>query len=410
MTNEALHNEERAAGRPSLMAYGIVALGACAALVIVAEIGLRIAGVTYPFTSQRDDNRGTARLPGISFWQTDEGEAYVTINRAGFRDSDRPEAKPSGTFRIAVLGDSMVEALQVPVEQRFTELTEATLNANKCLGAARTEVLNFGTSGDGTAQELLILRHHAWQYSPDLVVLFFMTGNDLRNNSKTLMNDDGRPYFVLENGDLVLDNSFRTSPSHLKTRWERLGYRVIEYSRLGQLAYKARGTWQKRQRISQVVKTAGDPQANVGLDPLVYREPQNDEWREAWAVTEALLSLMRDEVRARGANFLVVTTTNTTQVDPDLSVRQRMMDKLGVKTLSYPDDRIKAFSEREGFDVVNLAPPMQDLVKRTGVYFHGFANTPKGAGHWNQEGHRVVAELLAKAICERHGASYTSSK
>ena len=111
-------------------------------------------------------------------------------------------------------------------------------------------------------------------------------------------------------------------------------------------------------------------------------------------MTEGLLSLMRDEVRARGANFLVVTTTNTTQVDPDLSVRQRMMDKLGVKTLSYPDDRIKAFGEREGFDVVNLAPPMQDLVKRTGVYFHGFANTPKGAGHWNQEGHRVVAELL----------------
>ena len=88
----------------------------------------------------------------------------------------------------------MVEALEVPVEQRFTELTEATLNANKCLAAARTEVLNFGMSGYGTAQELLILRHHAWQYSPDLVVLFFMTGNDIRNNSEKLQNDDGRPY------------------------------------------------------------------------------------------------------------------------------------------------------------------------------------------------------------------------
>ena len=168
----------------------------------------------------------------------------------------------------------MVEALQVPVEQRFTELTEATLNANKCLGAARTEVLNFGISGDGTAQELLILRHQRLAVLPDLVVLFVMTANDIRNNSEKLENDDGRPYFVLENGGLVLDNSFRTSPSHLKTWWERLGYRVIDYSRLGQLAYKARGTWQKRQRISQTVKTFGDPQANVGLRPArVPRAP-----------------------------------------------------------------------------------------------------------------------------------------
>ena len=44
MTNEALHDEERAAGRPSLMAYGILALAASTAIVIVAEIGLRIAG------------------------------------------------------------------------------------------------------------------------------------------------------------------------------------------------------------------------------------------------------------------------------------------------------------------------------------------------------------------------------
>jgi hypothetical protein len=357
--------------------------------------------VSYPIVSDRDENRGTARRPGVEWWQREEGDAHIKINRAGFRDAERAEGRVPGTFRIAVLGDSMVEALQVPVEQRFTEVMERSLTASRCLGPNRVEVLNFGQSGDGTAQELMILRHHVWSYQPDMVILGVMTGNDIRNNSKELQNDDGRPYFVMKDGQLSFDDSFRRSPSHIKTAGERLGYAVIDRSRLAQLAYEARSTWQKRRAVAKARARFGEPDADVGLDTLVYREPDNQAWKDAWEVTEALLALMHREVEDHGAEFLAATLSNTHQVNPDMAVRQKLMDELGVSTLSYPDERIRAAGEREGFHVVNLAPRLQDYVSKHNAYLHGFANTPKGTGHWNEEGHRTVADLLTEAICSR---------
>jgi hypothetical protein len=41
----------------------------------------------------------------------------------------------------------------------------------------------------------------------------------------------------------------------------------------------------------------------LGIDNLIYRPPLDARWEEAWRVTEALLRLMRDEVRERGAQF-----------------------------------------------------------------------------------------------------------
>ncbi|HVT18767.1 MAG TPA: hypothetical protein VHQ90_21610 [Thermoanaerobaculia bacterium] len=52
-------------------------------------------------------------------------------------------------------------------------------------------------AGYGTAQELLTLRHEVWRYAPDLVLLAFYTGNDVRNNERRLEQDPSRPYFIL---------------------------------------------------------------------------------------------------------------------------------------------------------------------------------------------------------------------
>src|SRR5438445_13415775 len=70
------------------------------------------------------------------------------------------------------------------------------------------EIINFGVSGYGTAQELQILRHRVWAYSPDMILLAFLTGNDIRNNSRALERDDRIPYFVHQGKDLVLDDRF----------------------------------------------------------------------------------------------------------------------------------------------------------------------------------------------------------
>src|SRR5687768_12971582 len=125
----------------------------------MSEIGLRVAGVSYERTSAPDPIRGRALIAGQQRWYGDEGGGHVRINSAGFRDEEWAIAKPANTVRIALLGDSFVEAPQVAENERFGELLQRQLTADRVLGDRAVQVLNFGVSGYGTAEELLTFRH-----------------------------------------------------------------------------------------------------------------------------------------------------------------------------------------------------------------------------------------------------------
>ena len=197
---------------------------------IFTEVALRILDISYPRMVQRDDNLGTVYIPGLEFWQSDEGVAYIKINSEGFRDKEGDVQKSQDVFRIALIGDSYVDAFSVPIEARFTEVLEEDFNTRcSSTGTKKVEVLNFGMSGRGTAQELLTFRHHVRKYFPDLVILAFLPYNDVRNNSRSLEKNDGIPYYVYKDSELILDNSFRDTPSHNVTFLKKLSYLMIDY-------------------------------------------------------------------------------------------------------------------------------------------------------------------------------------
>ena len=120
--------------------------------LFVAEIALRVAGYTFPTFYTPDAARGYALQPGMRGWYRKEGESYVQVNSDGLRDREHARQKPPNTFRVAVLGDSYAEALQVPVEAAFWRVLEAKLRACPVAGGRDVEVINFGVSGYGTAQ------------------------------------------------------------------------------------------------------------------------------------------------------------------------------------------------------------------------------------------------------------------
>jgi hypothetical protein len=137
----------------------------------------------------------------------------------------------------------------------------------------------------------------------------------------------------------------------------------------------------------------------LGTDNLIYLEPNNSVWNDAWHVTEGLIVLMRDEVRTRGAKFVVVTLSNGPQVLPDPGLRENFKKRFGVSDLFYPDNRIKSLAAANGIPVITLAPELQEFAEHNKVFLHGFgANI--GNGHWNAAGHRVAGELIAKKMCE----------
>jgi hypothetical protein len=400
-------------GAPSRRTRLIALLVSTALSLLVAEVALRIAGVSHPNFYGPDPERGWALRPGAEGWWRKEGNALVRINRDGLRDDEHPVAKPAGVLRIAVLGDSCVEALQVPAEKTFWSLLEKELARCPAVPRGmRVEALDFGVSGYGTAQELLTLRHRVWKYQPDLILLAFYSGNDVRNNWRPLELDPARPYLVPQpDGSLALDDSFRETEGYRfrQTAAARLLYRAFDHSRLLQLGKQAKSAadgWIGAWKASRVKERPAGPE--LGLDDAVYTSPSDPAWNGAWGATEAILRAARDEAAAHRTPFAVVSLTTGMQVHPDPAVRQAFMRRVGIGTLFYPDERLAAFGRREGIPVLTLAPALQRVAEREKVFLHGFPNTAPGEGHWNERGHAAAATEMAGWVCGQLDGGRTS--
>ncbi len=390
-----------------LVAKLVLALAGLVAGVVLVEIGLRVAGISYPIFWTSDPYRGTALRPGEAGWYRQEGASYVRINSDGLRDVEHTKIKPPNTLRIAILGDSYSEALQVPMEQAFWSVMAHDLANCSRLNGRKVEVINFGVAGYGTAQELLTLRHKVWDYSPDIVVLAFYTENDLQDNSRALKSrgkDQIRAYFVLRGDDLVLDNSFLQSPSYRLRQswlWNLLTIATI-HSRVLQLIQQARVRIDWHRWIKSLKEgPTNNPAltAAIKVDPNDYREPSGPVWQNAWLLTERIILETRNEVAKKGSDFLLVTLSNPIQAYPDPKMREQFMQMTGVQDLFYPDKRLKALGERDGFKVLNLAPTFQAYADKNHVFLHGFENSFLGTGHWNSRGHYLAGTMLAQELC-----------
>ncbi|VXD12833.1 conserved exported hypothetical protein [Planktothrix serta PCC 8927] len=393
----------------SLILNTSLVFGSLVLAIVLGEIALRIAKIEYPpplpadseslAYTVKDPYRGWSPRPNVKTVWAGEGEvSELKMNSLGMRDQERTQAKPANSYRIAFLGDSFMEALQVPLEKTALSVMETQLKNCPILKGKTVEVLNFGVQGYGTAQELMTWRHHAQLFSPDLVMLGFYPGNDIRNNSRLLEHDHLRPYFVEEKGQLVEDLSFRSlnpmSPErdyYLFSNLDYLPYNLVNNSRILQLIRQAEIESKRRQLLQDYKET----------DINFYKEPPDQNWQQAWKITEQLITLLRDEVKAQGKDFMLIMVSDSFQVQPDPKKRQEFMQTYQIQDLFYPNKRIEALGQREGFSVFQLAESLKQEAEKTGVCLHGFKNAEPCGGHWNIQGNRIAGELMASQVCQR---------
>jgi hypothetical protein len=414
--------------KPPLRVRVAVVASSVVFALLIFELFLRLVGYTYPVFYQPDEVRGYSLWPGAEGRYRREGAAHVSINSDGLRDREHARPKPANTLRVAVVGDSYAEAFQVEREQAFWSVLERGLRSCPALAGREVEVINFGVSGYGTAQELLTVREKVWGYAPDVVLLAVTTNNDVLDNARALKLTDEIPYFVMSGDQLALDDSFRrTAAFRLRNsalnrlgRWLREHLRFVQAVHEGQGALKSRlDAWREQRRLAgegekngageakateatrpNATAPAGNaPADELGTANVIYREPADDVWRNAWLVTEKLLAEMNAEVKAHGARFYVVTLSNGIQVFPDPAAREAFARRVGAADLFYAERRFKSLGEREGFPVYNLAPDLQTYADGTKVFLHGFG-AQRGNGHWNEDGHRVAGELLTRKLCD----------
>lgn len=176
-------------------------------LLIVAffgELALRIfaAGGGKPIGERNifcrfDDELGWTPLENINY--TDKRSGFVLHqNQFGLRGPDEMQlAKTSARKRILVLGDSYVWGVSASQDDTFT---------NPAVHGTDQELINCGVPGYGTDQEYLFYLRTGQKFDVDQVVLVFTPYNDVTNNLAREQYSYLKPYFTLDNGELVLHN------------------------------------------------------------------------------------------------------------------------------------------------------------------------------------------------------------
>jgi hypothetical protein len=369
----------------------------------LAELLLRMLGlVTPPRAVVIHPFRGRSYCPESTFlFRGEGGPRQIVLNSRGFRDSMRIPEKPAEVFRIAVLGDSYVEASHVDLADRVTERLERELNERSVFGTRRVEVLNFGVAGYGTFNELQTLRHEVWAFAPDLVLVCFFSGNDLANNCRELSQDWGRPYLVERHGHF--EELFPTATRF--SQWETM----LQSSHLFRLWTTVREQQRESLRMrlqvqrQQAARGTSTEGFEVGLDAQVYAPPKEAAWLSAWQVTEELLRRIDQECRSRETPWLLVVLSNGIQVHPDRDLRESFRQTIGHPTLFYPEDRLRQAAERDGYPILCLAPELLTEAERDQEPLHGFPNLPRGFGHWNERGHHAAARLITRFLQQGTG-------
>lgn len=359
-----------------------------AILLLALELGLRLAGVGDDAVSQPHPWAGWAHIPGrrASVHSEDPHLArriVIAIDSLGLRDVERQAHKPPGVYRILVLGDSFVEAVQVPLESTFTRRLERALDGRS---GHRVEVWNCGISGYTTSQELLYLRHVAYRFHPDLVVLCFLSGNDVPDQVPVLATSlRNRPFFHLRGDQLVLDRSFFRSDPPL-VGWLRTHSRAFMWANTRrQVAFM-----NMRARAAEG-HGAGIPQAFQ-----LYAEHPDSSWSLGWDLTDRLILATRDEAARQSAAFLLVSISSGVQEHPAARTRwigwDQWKDRPGI-SLDLPERRLARLSSENGIDYLPLLPVFRLEQARTGRPLHiGWAS------HWNAEGHAVAARALVDRL------------
>jgi len=296
----------------------------------------------------------------------DEINAVYKINANGWNSANDQYFinKPVDRFRIAIVGDSYVEATEVNFDESLAEKLE-----NK-LGKERFEVYRFGISGAPMSQYLHMLRKEVMKYNPDLVIVV-LVHNDFNESYEFLQGTYASNFMKLQiedTGDVteVEPRQFIRpwyNPIRESATWRYLAIRQkIPYNYLKDLLLGNKIYYQ----------------ANISIDSIKKNRIKNE------IATNYIFKKMKEICENRGAKLLLIMNGVTEVVYG--TVNKNESYKRGGLSLNQI---AKDAAQQNGIDFIDLEPVFEKDYKENKKRFT-FIND----GHWNVYGHEVVANTI----------------
>lgn len=222
---------------------------AMAAALVAAEFMTRWI---YRDITTTSDDRGyfTAR------WH----QTAVRLNGQGFRDREMNVSKPSGAYRIAVVGDSLTFGNGIPSDARFSELLGVALGAG-------FEVLNFGHPGNNTPEETAVIRQAVRRYSPDFILVQWFV-NDVEGDSTSRPPYSTLLRYEALHHQLQHRSALYTLANSWWTRRQTLGLRAGSYADYLRTQYadpQSAGSLTSLGALRDLAGAASEQRAGIGL-------------------------------------------------------------------------------------------------------------------------------------------------
>jgi hypothetical protein len=305
------------------------------------------------------------------------------INNRGFNnDRDYRRPRVPGTVRIALVGDSYVEALMIDRGHRVFEGLETGLRD----AGVPAEVDSYGISGFGTGQEMLLLESEALQDHPDLAIVLFVQ-NDLADTACILGDGGEKPCFALDR-----DGALSVPP------WTP--HQPNTLARLAMTSALLRFLAIDRDLAAILRRGSGGPG-----DPFetLYASHPDERHAEAWRVVEACFARMAEDCARAGTVLMLIHQPLLPR-----GSAARLRDVPGGGDAGALAARLAAIASRHRFVFLDLGPSFGATGDAAAERFLNL-----GTGHWNADAHRLVARALvgpARVLLSvSHGAQTSAS-
>lgn len=341
----------------------------------LSEVGLRLF-YPQPLGVWHHDRAGLAlHWPGLVTHLPQFGQT-VSFNSVGMRDREHAVTKPEGVFRILVLGDSFMEALQVPYEESFPSLLERALEQKT---ARRVEVVNASVSGWGTDDELQYLKTYGMVWSPDLILVAMTLHNDISDNLR-------ERFHTTRNGAVVARSN--ESASFLQYKVVQLKSFLAARSHAFQLVRHAR-------RSGELRVAAGQLGSHV---VELFRDGTDGSVARGVVLTELLLARMQAMASAEGRRVALVLLPLAVQLSDEkfdaLDAQAATGSTRGLDR-ERPQRLMLGVADRTGIPAIDLLPGFRSWTAGGGDLFF------ERDGHWNARGHRLAVEIVVREVVAR---------
>ena len=349
------------------------------------------------------------------------GPALIDINTLGIRGPEIPD----GRTDVLLIGDSMIEARQLPWEQTLGPRLQEAFRARAIPG----RVVAHGMRGWSPFLEWNWYLKVGRGLRPRTVLLFFFwndlwTAGDEVATFRAVLRPDGRPdYFDVPVEPNWIWYKHVRLMRLVEDVWHRLGFDQIKRAFSTVAARKASGETLDLPGAQRLARTLTEPPLTAseieailtqkeadlapGLRAVAARSlwPSARPWRlwsdaqrTAAAKTELELQRFAEDVAADGGRLVIVSVPNPLQVGADECAVGRLFERVEPGAILPAESGIQTWlqgvSERHRIELLDPSAAMREFLR---------ARPPDDAAplylradcHWSERGHRFMADYLA---------------